>query len=267
MPRVNYVKKAQQRYRMVQILDEQGQPKKVPVMNTRTGEQKVSKRGPVFRTLTITDKSQPLPLYRCGSCGKDIEVGTPYKWIEPKSGPYGGRFMARHASCPTWQVWEYSSSLSARIAQLQYEGEQALSAACSQEDIEAARDSIAAEIEALADEKEEAAQNMEDGFGHETYQSTEIRETADSLRSWGEEVGQAEVPEIETEQDCEDCQGTGEVECEDCQGEDCEACGGDGNLQCEACEGTGTVEAEEPSEDALEEAREAVRSVLDACPV
>lgn len=242
MPRVNYVNKAQQRYRMVPVLDENNQPKRVPVMNTRTGQQKVSKRGPVFRTLTVQDRTQPLPLYRCGACGKDIEVGTPYKWIEPKSGPYGGRFMARHASCPTWQVWEYSSSLSARIAQIQHEGEEALSAAASAEDIESARDSIAAEIESLADEKEEGAQNMEDGFGHETYQSTELREMADNLRAWGEEVGQADIPELEEGGDCEE----GEVDCDECQGE-------------------GSHEG--PSEDALEDARQAVRDVLDNCPV
>ena len=121
MPTITHVKKAQQRYAMVPVCNPDGTPKQTPVMRG-DGTQKTTKRGAlVFMTVTVADKTKPQPLDTCDFCHQPIEVGTPYKHITPKSGPYGGHKRTRHESCPTWQVWEYSSSLSARIAQIQHD--------------------------------------------------------------------------------------------------------------------------------------------------
>lgn len=215
MARVTYVKRAQQRYAQVTVKNEDGTPKRVPVMR-RNGEQKTNKRGvPTFMTVKVADKTRPLPMPTCDNCGKTIEVGQPYKHITPKSGPYGGRTRTRCADCPTWQVWEYSSSLSARLAQVSYNFSQAMGSGFeSAEEVRDALSSAAEEIREIADEKREAAQNIEDGFQHATSQSDELNDIADQLDSWADEVESADVPDYPEpeEQDCEVCGGTGEVE-------------------------------------------------------
>ena len=217
MARVTHVKRAQQRYATVPVIDpETGQPKRTPVMR-KNGEQKVTKHGrPVFMTVTRQDRDKPLPPETCDYCRKPIEVGTPYKHITPKSGPYGGRKRSRHASCPTWQVWEYSSSLSARLAQVEHEAEQMLDQEFeTAEDVSAVASEIAEMVREIAQEKIEAADNMEDGFGHETYQSQEIRETGEALESWADDIENVDIPDSpDEESECDECAGSGEKDVE-----------------------------------------------------
>lgn len=258
MPQITHVKKSQQRYVMVPVLDDKGEPEMTTVSN-RDGNPATTKNGhAILRAVTRRDYNQPLPAPVCDSCNKDITPGTPYKHISPKSGPYGGRTLNRHEDCPTWNVWEYSSSLSARISQIQHEGAQALGNATSQEDFEGILEDISTRIQELADEKEEAASNMEDGFGHETEQSATLRETAEALSSWADEIQSVDVPEMPDpeEEECPDCDGTGKTEEE---------------TDCPDCEGTGMVTPDEPTEEQvdewLDEARDNATSVLDESPV
>lgn len=255
MPRVTHVAKAQQRYKTVPVIDEgTGKPKQTPVM--RNGEQRTTKHGrPVFRTVTVDDKSQPLPPYTCDSCHNPIEIGTPYKHITPKSGPYGGYKRTRHASCPTWQVWEYSDSLSARTARISHEFTEALSTVEDASDVESALQDAAQEVRDLAEEKRESAQNIEDGFGHETSTSQELNDVADQLESWADEIEQADVPDFPEpeEQDCEDCE-EGKVD----------------GKNCETCDGTGKYTPDEPTDDQIEDWRSEVQdsiTIVDECPV
>jgi hypothetical protein len=255
MPRVTHVKKAQQRYETKPVIDPAtGEQKIVPVMNSRTGEQKVTKRGrPVFLRVTERDLERPLPMPNCDypDCKhetREIKVGEPYKWIEPS----GQRVRNRHADCPSWNVWEYSSSLSARIAQIQNDDPEG----DSPEDFQSWAAEKAEEIRGLAEEKRESASNIEDGFGHATYQSDELNETADSLEQWADDVENVEVPDLPEpeEQDCDDCHGSGV----------------NGGEECPTCSGTGTVTPEDPTEEQMadweQEAIEAVRNVLDEAP-
>lgn len=281
MPRITYVKKAQQRYERVPVLDESGNAKQVPVSRvTKTGR-------PVFKAVTIADKTKPLPNHRCDKCGGEIKVGDPYKWIAPKSGPYGGTKKYRCEDCPNWQVWEYSSSLSANLARLQYEGEEEATNAQSKEDMEAAAESIADSIQEISEEQAEKADNIEDGFGHETSMSEELREQSEQLEEWADEVRDAlsNVDDLEEEVDCEQCDGNGRIEseqtCSTCVGsgvyqgehenEPCPDCDSSGVVdvseQCEACEGNGTVENEEGVEEWLDEARNAISDALSNCPL
>jgi hypothetical protein len=273
MASVTYVKHARARYEMVPKTDEQGNPVQVPVTR-KDGSPKTTKHGrPVMRTLTVQDRSRPLPNYKCGKCGKEILPGMPYKWIEPRSGPYGGRLMVRCTECPNWNIWEYSSSLSARIAELQFNASTALEAEFdSEDDLRSIMDEIATDIRSLAEEKEEAASNMEDGFGHETYQSQEIADQAQSLNDWADEVENVTIPDLPEpeEQDCEECDGNGEVDCSECGGDGCDDCDG-GRVSCEACNGIGQVQAEDPTDEQMddwrEEARSAVQEAIDNCPL
>jgi hypothetical protein len=260
MARVTHVKKAQQRFETVPVLDEDGKPKRTPVM--QNGKQKVSKRGPVFMAVTVADPTRPLPPYTCDYCHEAIKVGDPYKHVTPKSGPYGGRKRTRHEKCPTWHSWDLSNSLGARIEQVQYEFGQAISGVESEDDTRSALESAADSIEEIADEKDESAQNIEDGFQHETEQSQELRDIAENLRNWAEEVRSADVPEFPEpeEQECEECEGLGLV-----------ASSETGDKECEACEGMGKVTPDEPTDDQISdwqaEVEDTLTSVVDESPV
>ena len=213
MPRVTRVNKAQQRYATRPVIDpETGEPKRTPVMRTRkvwnelkeeyevVTEQKKTKSGrPVFMTVTEVDKSKPKPNLRCDFPGCDIDGGeiTPgsaYMWIAPKSGPYGGRQLNRHQSHPVWNVWEYSSSWSARIAQAT--SGFSIDGAETPEDVQSALDDVAEAIRELAEESREAASNIEEGFGHPTSQSEEAEQRADDLEGWADEIEQADIPDL-----------------------------------------------------------------------
>lgn len=201
MPRVNHVKRAQQRYATKPVIDPAtGEQKRTPMMNSRTGEQKVTKSGrPVFLRITERDLDSPKPMPRCDypQCAhedREIAVGSPYKWIQPS----GGAMRSRHADCPSWNVWEYSSSLSARIAEIQHGTADSIE---SVEDAEAWAADKAQEIRDLAEEKRESAQNMEEGFGHETSQSQELNETADQLEEWADEVENVDLPDEPEDED------------------------------------------------------------------
>lgn len=183
MPRVTHVKKAQQRYEMIKTGD------------TVTVNRKTKSGREVTARKSVPNKSKPYPPRKCDHCGEDIEIGTPYKWIAPRSGPYGGTKRYRHESCPTWHVWEYSSSLSAMIQAAQYDAQLSLSNAEDQNDLEQVRDDFAAAIRDLADQKTESADNIESGFGHETFQSEELREQASELEGWADEAESWQSPD------------------------------------------------------------------------
>lgn len=210
MPRVNRVKRAQQRYETKPVIDPAtGEQKRTPVMNTRTGEPKLTKSGrPVVLRVTERDLERPLPMpscdyLQCAHISREIAPGDAYQWIQPS----GGRMRSRHADCPTWQVWEYSSSLSARIAEIQYGGPDLFD---SVEDARSWAESKAEEIRDLAEEKRESASNIEEGFGHPTSQSEELEDIAEQLSDWAGELENTDLPEP--------------PECSDCEGEGCDTC-------------------------------------------
>lgn len=218
MAKITHVKSAQQRYETVPVLNPDGTQKQTPVM--KNGVQRKDKRGnPIFMNVTVADKTKPLPPRQCGSCGEEIAIGTPYKHISPRSGPYGGRTLYRHEDCPTWHVWEYSSSLSARTAEISHDfwndfNENVLE---EQDQVQDILNSAAERVRELAEEKRESASNIEDGFGHETQMSSELNDIADQLDSWADDIENADLPDFPEpeEQDCDNCDGGGEVDNEE----------------------------------------------------
>jgi hypothetical protein len=285
MARTTHVAKAQQRYETVPVIDpETGQPKKTPVMRKvkdyDTGEvvekQKTTKTGRlVFMTVTERDLTKPLPLYTCDHCHQPIQIGTPYKHITPKSGPYGGRKRTRHESCPGWQVWDYSNSLSAQLARISFDFWEQVDGAESTDDVQSALDDASAAVEEIGDAKAESAQSIEDGFGHATEKSEELESIGEQLKEWADSISSADIPEIE---DCATCDGEGKTECVECDGtgqvdthdgdvpvdgqqEDCSECSGTGQVECTECDGSG-----EDLEGWRDQVRDAV-TIVDESPV
>jgi hypothetical protein len=281
------VKAAQQRYETKPVLDDQGQPVRIPLTNKDGSPKMTRAKGsraarPVFITKTVADKTRPKPLLRCDfpACehpDRAIQIGQSYKWIKPKSGPYGGRQMNRHAEHPSWQVWDYSSSLSARTQQISHNAWADFPESATEVDeMTDWAASVAEEIRGLAEEKRESASNIEDGFGHETYQSDELNSTADELDGWADEVEAIDFPEVPEPEsdDCDECGGSGQVENPDWDADDAEEEGDDyaepEEIACAECDGSGEVNPDEPSEeqisDWVEECRDAA-SIVDECPV
>lgn len=290
MPRVTHVKKAQQRYKMVPVLGEDGQPTYRTIQRKRPTKKGATE---IRQRVTVADKSQPLPPLRCDfpACATgEIVPGEAFKWIKPRSGPYGGAVRNRHEEHPSWHPWEYSSSLSARTAQISHDAWVVFNGVefDTPEEVASIMEDVAEFIRELAEEKRESAANIEDGFGHATSQSEELESIADELDSWADDVEQADVPELPEpdDEDCSECHGDGSMEdgCADCTGQgviydgegnaigDCQTCGGDGvrEQDCDECDGTGQVEGEEPTEEQMSEWRESVEemfSIVDECPV
>lgn len=44
------------------------------------------------------------PLLTCDTCSRPIEVGSSYKHMSIKTGPYSSRQLVRCAVCPDWQT-------------------------------------------------------------------------------------------------------------------------------------------------------------------
>lgn len=198
MARVTYVKRAQQRYETKPVIDPAtGKQKVVPVLR-KDGSPKMtkSKAGrpgrPVVMRVTEADKSRPKPNYHCEKCGTEITVGSPYKWIKPKSGPYGGRMRVRCMTCPNWRPSETTSSAALSVLYgAQEAADDALGDWDANDGADALREiltNLAEGVREAAEVYEESASNMEDGFGHETSLSAELREKAEALNSAADDI-------------------------------------------------------------------------------
>lgn len=195
------MKAAQQRYETVPDIDPTTGQEKTIVVTGQDGKPKKDKHGQVIvRRLTVEDRSRPLPNHVCDRCGKEIIPGEPYKWVPIFRGPRKNRCGA----CPKWSSWELSSSLEARLEEIAHNFWQDLDGAGSDGELKDAIDEIVNAVREIADEKDEAADNMEDGFGHPIPQSDEMHELAEALRSWADEIEDANVPGLEEYADDDD---------------------------------------------------------------
>jgi len=138
----------------------------------------------------------------CAGCGTEIKPGDSYKWFANRI----GRYSSRKNYCANCRIRPSMMTTSANLSAL-YAAQ------------EAAEDALARNPESLTDIAEivreyaqgvrdvgemyvESADAMEDGFGHETYQSQEIREKADACESAADEAESA-ADEIENMDDPE----------------------------------------------------------------
>lgn len=278
MARVTYVKKAQPRFEMKTVLNDDGSPKQTPVM--KNGVQRTKKDGTlIFRTVTVADKDKPLPNLKCEKCGTEIKVGDPYKWVQTKT-TYGGIKHVRCDTCPVWQPSELSSSKMATI----YAEQESFSTDdldCV-EDLEAARDEFAAVVAGVRDEYQESLTNIEEHFT-ESQMGEELNEKIEQLESWIDEIEGTEFDEAPS---CEVCTGEGTIECTECDGRgktkaaeddtdaddagevDCPACDGTGKVECEeeGCEEGTITEGHEQWDDYIQEQRDKLQEQVDSSP-
>jgi len=163
----------------------------------------------------------------CGSCGQPINIGDPYKWVAPRAHRAArGVKKVRHTSCPSWKASELTSSqhlATIYAAQEDAEVELATLSIDSLEDVEGMVERLQEIASAFADNLQEAvdsyaesADNIEDGFGHETYQSQELRENSEAIEGWMEEAGQFYAESFDGELICAEC-GLDEESCQGSQ--------------------------------------------------
>lgn len=254
MAKIHYVSSAQQRYEMVPVIDpDTGQPKVITTSrSTRARNGRPSR--PITQRVTQRDLSRPLPPETCEGCHEPINPGEAYRWVETKTA-YGSRRHVKHARCGSWQPWDLSDALWAQLARVSHAFQSALDSAESAEDVQAALEEAASEIEEIAEAKREAGDNVESGFGQATTQSDELHDIADELEQWAGEISSASVPDFPDpdDADCEACDGTGK----DGEGDACDDCSGTGHPS-------------EVTETQLDEWREECRSdlsVVDESPV
>ena len=188
MARITTVKSAQQRYRTVPVLDEAGKPKVSPVLR-KDGTPKTTKHGtPITRRVTVADKNQPLPNHTCDKCGTEITVGSSYRWVQIKSGPYGGRTLIRCSVCPSWRQSELTSSKMSGIYAAQEHLSDVIDSLETVDDLTDAAQTFADAVREVGEEYRESQSNMVDGFGHDTSMSDELGDKADQLDDWANDI-------------------------------------------------------------------------------
>ena len=139
---------------------------------------------------------------KCRRCGHEIEAGEPYKYLDKRMG-FTRFYTMRIIYCA--QHFPKASELAAgKTSQLLSICEgltETIDGAESAENITDAMSSAASDIESLADEYQEGADNIEQGFQHETEQSQAMAEKGEELRTW---AGELEEFEAEDEAELED---------------------------------------------------------------
>lgn len=144
------------------------------------------------RVTTVKKSQKPTT---CEKCGKALPAGSSYKWCAPRAGKFArGRKRIRCSDCPRWRASETTSS--GHLATL-YGAQEAFGDALNAwdgEDAEALRSALtdlASGVREAGESYGESAQNIEDGFQHETSMSQELREKSESLVSWADEIESA----------------------------------------------------------------------------
>ena len=201
---------------------------------------------------------------RCAPCGEPILAGQAYKWVKPRA-YRGGRGIkrSRHIGCPTWRRSELTSS--EHLGNLYGADETvedfiAEATAPDFEGLAAAMDDALSMIDEARSGYEEAADNIEDGFGHSTYISDELRDKAQEVEDFHTTVDEArsEIEAMPNDLD-ESCGQCGEEETAHHEGGNCDEDPETGEY------GT-TYEANESAEDRWGEATEAASEAMASMP-
>jgi chromosome segregation ATPase len=126
---------------------------------------------------------------RCMNGGHVIEVGSSYLWMNP-------RYRGKMVTCPV-HPFKGSQMTGGKLSGV-YAANEDLEETMSHfgEPMEAgdldslaeAVQSAADEVRTVAEEYEESATNIEDGFGHETFMSSELREKAEEVEGYASEL-------------------------------------------------------------------------------
>ena len=152
------------------------------------------------RVKTVVKARESANVRRCHRCSTEIRKGDSYSWWKFRTGGRGGRkvFACAKPECrPKASDLTQSPHLSAFYAAQESASEEIASwevgeVAIGEEPDGSELDSIletyAEALREVGEGLEESATNIEDGFGHETYQSEELKERAESYESAADEA-------------------------------------------------------------------------------
>jgi hypothetical protein len=137
----------------------------------------------------------------CAGCGTPIPKGSPYKWFANRI----GRFSSRKNYCANCRIRPSMMTTSPHLSALyaaQENAEDALGASgeLTLADFAQIVRDYGEAVREVGEGYEESAQNMEDGFGHETYQSEELHEKARACEDAADQADTA-ADEIESMED------------------------------------------------------------------
>ena len=136
----------------------------------------------------------------CDFCDEPINVGDAYKYIKTRAHrAEAGVKRDRHEHHPGWkpsettsstylqQIFGASEAAEVDLATVKMPAEPG-DADSYLEDLRAIAAAAAETFIDVAEQYEESSSNIEEGFGHPTYQSEELSERADEVRAWGDEL-------------------------------------------------------------------------------
>jgi len=122
----------------------------------------------------------------CGRCGRTIWVDDPYRWAKPRvHRAAAGRKLVRCMSpgCAFRQS-DLTTSKMAGVYSAQESLADAMLGEFTPNDLLNSLQEAAEEVRGVGEEYREGAENIEQGFGHETEQSMEMAEKAEALETY-----------------------------------------------------------------------------------
>lgn len=132
---------------------------------------------------------------RCGACDEPIKMGDAYKFKNKKTGPYSSVKLSRHEGCPEWKASELTGS--PFLAVMYAADENAPVIGDDGSGLEELRDHYMEAAREMAEIRTEAADNIVDGFGHDTYQSDELRDDGERCESAADSLEYIEIPDFD----------------------------------------------------------------------
>lgn len=136
----------------------------------------------------------------CRAESREIKAGDPYKWFSIRSHRAGrGQRKQYHPQCPVPRSHTTTSAQLGTIYDAVEAAESEMASLDSYEigDLEVIGQAAAEGIREAGEMYGEGADNIESGFGHETYVSQELREKAEGCESWADEIEQVDYDEFD----------------------------------------------------------------------
>lgn len=217
---------------------------------------------------------------RCFRCNHEVQPGEPYAYQDRKTGPYSS----------VKRIWCFQHMRSIKPSELEsnprrasiMEAEEAVGDAVDQLAegeysalAEALREAKST-LETIKDELEDGANNIEDGFGHETQQSEEMHDQASQLEEWMDEIEGAadEIESMEPDEpeDSDECDNCGHPRSEHGNDEGCSHTEVDAGSaepdDDDVCECTGFTSADDDErESTWDDAKEKATEVMGQNPL
>lgn len=151
-----------------------------------------------FRGTTKTEDGN----LTCESCREKIEPGMSYRWWANKMRHQRGSF--RHIRCMeapcTPSQADMTPGRRGEWMRAEIALHQDIDAASTNEELESAAQAAAEAIREFAEQFTEGADNIEEGFGHPTSQSDELRERGEALEAICDELESLDFEEPDFEE-------------------------------------------------------------------